>query len=237
MIVGITASGTVSDGPIVSNSLLFHFDAKNTSSYTGGSTWTDLVNSSRSLTRSTTNVNKSILGGTECAYFSGLAKFENSSFFGTASQTDGANFTVEAWIYPMTDFVSGDRATIFQGINSNSVYHSLNKSNRLISNYWYGKSPEGYFETNSAISNNTWTYTATVWSTSTNTIAQFKNLTKTTASCSGSGGVKIYGVNIGAEADARNFSGGIAIVRGYSRALSDSEISQNFNAQRWRFGV
>jgi hypothetical protein len=42
---------------------------------------------------------------------------------------------------------------------------------------------------------------------------------------------------IGREGSSRQFSGGIAIIRIYNRALNNYEVYENFQAQRGRFGI
>jgi hypothetical protein len=44
-------------------------------------------------------------------------------------------------------------------------------------------------------------------------------------------------INIGRENVDRQFSGGIAVVRIYNRALSADEVFQNFTAEKSRFGI
>jgi len=44
-------------------------------------------------------------------------------------------------------------------------------------------------------------------------------------------------IQIGNEGGGRQFSGGIAVVRIYNRALNNYEVYENFQAQRGRFGI
>jgi hypothetical protein len=58
--------------------------------------------------------------------------------------------------------------------------------------------------------------------------------TQTTQFGNGAG----YNINIGRfHAGGNLFGGNIAVVQVYNRALQSSEISQNFNALRQRYGV
>jgi hypothetical protein len=44
-------------------------------------------------------------------------------------------------------------------------------------------------------------------------------------------------IQIGNESGGRQFSGAIAVVRIYNRALNGYEVYENFRAQRGRFGI
>ena len=44
-------------------------------------------------------------------------------------------------------------------------------------------------------------------------------------------------IQIGQEGGTRQFAGGIANIKVYNRALSQTEVDQNFNALRRRYGI
>jgi hypothetical protein len=160
------------------------------------------------------------------------------SFTGTLNAYQPtSDMTMDAWICPQTDVVSGDMATILLMNGGQSAYLSLDKTTRQQADYWYSHPTTGYWETGAAISNNTWTNFVSVWQYSTSNIYQYANNVQTIGNPTiGSLGTGTSLV-IGQESTARQFSGGIAIVRVYGRALSSTEVTQNFNAMRGRFGV
>jgi len=144
--------------------------------------------------------------------------------------------TIDVWFYPATtELSSGDRGNLVRGNNGNAFYMSWNKDNQKQSNYWYGKSNEGYHESGAAITRGTWNNIVAVWNSS--GLSQFLNGAKTTATTSGTSASKTSGIQIGWEGNDRQFSGGIAIIKMYDTALTDSQVQQNFNATRSRFGI
>ena len=91
------------------------------------------------------------------------------------------------------------------------------------------------------VSNTTWTNVAVTWNSTTKTANFYINGTlnssKTNASIveKASGSANLV---VGAFRNTTNtFDGSIAVVKAYNRLLTASEISQNFNALRGRFGI
>lgn len=226
-------------GPkLVYDGLAVAFDAASARSYPGsGDVWYNLGNIGGSISKGTYLPSWTTLGGVTCFNFNQTgAYFQNDSFFPTSFPAGGTSLTISAWIYPASsELTTGDRGNIVRANNSNAWYMSWNKSNQKLSNYWYGKSSEGYHESGAAMTRGTWNNVVSVWDSS--NLRQFLNGTKTTASTSGTGGYTTSGLQIGWEADSRQFSGGIAAIHIYSRALTDAEVSSNFNAQKDRFGI
>lgn len=176
------------------------------------------------------------LGGATCFNFNAVGMyFINNNFFSSAFPSDRTNLTISAWIYPaVSEVTAGDRGNIVRANNGNAWYMSWNKSNQKLSNYWYGKVSEGYHESGAAMTRGTWNNVVAAWNP--NSLAQYLNGTKTTASTSGTTANQTSGIQIGWEGDSRQFSGGIAAIHIYSRALSDEEVTSNYNMQKSRFG-
>ena len=219
------------------NGLAVALDASSNRSYPGsGDVWYNIGSLGGSISKGTYLPAWTTLGGVTCFNFNQTgAYFENNSFFHSVFPGDSTNLTISAWIYPASELVSGDRGNIVRANNSNAWYMSWNKSTLKQSNYWYGKSPEGYHESGGAMTRNTWNNVVAVWNST--TISQFLNGTKTTASTSGTNASRTSGLQIGWEGNSRQFSGGIAAIHIYSRALSDAEVTSNFNALKVRFGL
>lgn len=224
-------------GPRVTTSgLIVCLDAADTNSYPGsGNTWYNLANNTINLNKNGSPTHGTY-AGTTCWRFTADGQYFTGT--GMSAVTNGANLTIEAILYPETDITTGDRATIVvTQFGSGGFYHSLNKSNRKMSNYWYGKSPTGYHETGSATINNQWHYTAAVWNAADGKLYQYLNTTKTSITTTGTSGYIQNTINIGRESSARQYAGAIALIRIYNIPLTDSQILQNYNATRGRFGL
>lgn len=144
--------------------------------------------------------------------------------------------TMEAWLYPAaSEITSGDRGTVIIARDGNAAYMSITKDTMKQSNYWYNHTPEGYHESTPAVSRGAWHHFCCVWDNS--------NVHQWTDGNYG----KVFGVTgtstsnptlvIGRESSGRQFSGGIAVIKIYNRALAGAEVLSNFNALRSRFGI
>ena len=163
------------------------------------------------------------LGGASCYRFTA-----------TPPTTD---MTIETWIYPESEVQADDRGCLLLLNGASSGYMSWNKSSLQMSNYWYGHPSEGYWETGAAVSRNTWNSFTSVWNNSTSSVYQWTNNVKTIGSSTVGNASTGTGILVGQESGGRQFAGGIALMRVYNRALSDTEVKQNFNALRGRFGI
>ena len=222
---------------IVSSNLVVHLETEHPSSYPGsGDYWYNIGTNGGSISKGTYLPSYTTLGGVTCFNFNQTgAYFENTSFFTTAFPAGGTNLTIDVWIYPAaSELTVGDRGNIVRATNGNAWYMSWNKDNSKLSNYWYGKTNEGYHESTAAMTRSTWNNLVSVWSST--GLSQYINNTKTTAVTSGTTANTTSGIQIGKEADSRQFAGGIASIRMYNRALSDNEVTQNYNAQKQRYG-
>lgn len=218
---------------IVTNGLVFYVDAMNPRSTSNSSAWIDISGSGTVLTRNGTP-SLTTLGGASCYRFTATGQSFTGTFLGIQPTTD---CTIETWIYPETEVSAGDRGTLLLLQGSNGVYMSWNKSTLRQSNYWYGHPTEGYWETGAAVSRNTWNSFTAVWNNSAGAIYQFTNNVKTTGTTTQGNAATGNIMIIGQESSDRQFAGGIAFMRVYNRALTDSEVNQNYNAVRGRFGV
>lgn len=228
---------SIKGGPdVVTNGLVCYLDAVNTKSYPGtGNTWYDLSPNNSSISKGTYLPSWSTLGGAICFNFNQVgAYFQNDSFFPTQTPADATNLTIDVWYYPAASELSvGDRGNLCRANNGNAWYMSWNKSSAVQSNYWYGKTNEGYHESGGIITRGVWNNLVAVWNST--QLNQYLNTVKTTATTSGTTANKTGGLQIGWEGDSRQLAGGIATIRIYDRALNDSEILQNYNALKGRF--
>lgn len=229
---------TMSGGPnIVTSGLVLYLDAANTQSYsTGQTTWKDLTKSGTILTKSTSSLETSVIGGSTAFNFDALNKNFTGTLLGSSPST---NATLEAWIYPAaTELQADDRGCVILLYGVNGLYMSWNKSNQKLSNYWYGHPSEGYHENANASNRSVWNHWTSVWDYSAGVLRQYTNGIKATTDASTQGTGEAGSVlTIGQESTYRQFSGGISIIRIYNTALTTTQVLQNYNAQKTRFGL
>ena len=205
---------------IVTNGLVLYLDAGQSTSYNGGTTWTDLSGRGNNGTLVNGVGYNGSNGGS--LSFDGVNDYVNC---GNPSISVG-KITVSAWVKIST-------LNITQHIvdsSSNSWHLAVLGTNRPY--LWNGST---YHQSSQVLLSNTW-YMLTGVQSSTSDIYVNGVLSQ---SISDNRNVTTNNVNIGRwqTAPSRPFSGNIAQVSIYNRALTASEVKQNFNATRGRFGV
>lgn len=226
----ITSSG-VFRSKVNRDGLILHLDAGDVDSYPGsGSIWYDKSGLSHNMT----------INGPSWTTVGGRTAFNFTSNVNVVSGNIGSfpttQLTYEVWLYPATSEITGDdRGCVILATGGNAAYMSWNKSNQYMSNYWYAHSPEGYHESNGPSSRGAWHHWCAVWDNK--GIHQWVdgnyNVVK---NIMGTSSTNTF-IQIGSESGGRQFSGGIAVVRIYNRALNGYEVYENFQAQRGRFGL
>ena len=220
-------------GPkIVTSGLTLYLDAGNRRSYSGsGTIWNNLIDNqvSGSLTNgptfSSTNLGSII--------FDGVDDYINcGSNTVTSFPTD---FTLYAWIYPLSSGAIISRRNGFTFVNNYQVF--------LNSNLTLGFQINNNAGVSNGISGgvaplNTWTCVTTVKSGSSMLVYDDSILVASTSAPSGTITDVTAPLRIGQNHDLNTpFTGRISNVMLYNRALSQAEILQNFNALRGRFGA
>jgi len=213
--------------PLVGPCPKLFLDAGNPGSYPGsGTTWTDLSgNGSIGTLYSTVGYN-SANGGS--LTFDGTANsYVDSSYTSTVTRT--GNYSLSTWVYK----TSTSNGTIFQNSFSTSDRNVLSILNTTatMGNYnasWIGKS--------GTISLNQWTNIVGTNTTGTpalyiNGVSQVGTTTPTTTTFDTT---KLY---IGKDSDNNRYTGRIGDIRVFSKALSATEVLQNFNDQKVRYGL
>jgi len=229
---------------IITDNLLVHLDAGNKNSYGGsGTTWTDLSGFGKHGTLNNSPSFNAIAGGA-------LSFNASNTYISLGNLGTIGNFqTVEVWFYStsVTNYLNvcdmnyntyypnqgnaGPRleqssvATFNSGwawsgnTSNNSIYQGQSTAYTLYANNWY----------NAIYANNNGTVTA------------YLNGVAISSTSSPNGFITTYGdVNIGrgfSLAGNRYFGGYISIFRIYGRSLITSEVLQNYNAQKSRFGL
>jgi Tfp pilus assembly protein PilV len=238
----VNASYVSSQG-IVTNGLALSLDAGATSSYPGtGSTWTDLSGGGNNGTLSATGVTYSTANN-------GILTFNGTSGSVTGGSGGGLDIsgpiTMDAWI---NDASVATGATIFLKSNAagsaGSTSYGLNlAAGGIISVILYSPTVgDSYHTTSQWIYANTWYNVVATWDGSINTsnnvnvyvngsLAQ--SFTKNDMLDSNT-----QTLTIGSQQASVNFfNGSIGEVKIYNRALTASEVTQNFSALRNRYGV
>ena len=215
---------------IVTDGLVLHLDAGNSTSYPGsGTTWTDL--SGNGNTGTLTN------GPTYSSADGGSIVFDGSNDFvdcgGNASLNFTNNFALSAWFYRATTQPSPDAGIAGKFLDPGQSGYML----------WYNSSTVDFYFANAVRANSSTTISANIWYNVVGTYngataSIYINGTLDTATNVATN-ANATGVNfmVGKYNDAggRNFAGGISNVLAYNRALTATEIQQNYLATKSRY--
>ena len=208
---------------IVTDGLVLNLDAGNPDSYSGtGSTWYDLSTSGNNATLINNPTYSSGNGG--AIVFNGS---NNYATLGNPSSLNILNFTIGVWI-KSSSFANYENP-IFKGDNTQGQYGIIINS----SGNW-GIQPN-YAFTSSQIYLNTWTYIVGTYDGS--QVTTYKDGIQISQY---SIGQAYHGTEVTIGADIINnryFNGYIAISQIYNRPLSPTEILQNYNVTKGRFGL
>lgn len=238
---GITIGAGITTYSLVTSGLVFALDSGNPTSYPGtGNVWYDLAGSNNATLPN---------GATYSSSNGGILTFDRTSQQSAhAGDLGGAltTFTAETWVnLNAVDNTAGNATcTITEVYSSTPINYAISNGLSGNPNVWQG----GYFDGGAWRLAGTFIPTANIWYcmavTYDGTDVKFYvdgavNDTVASAVTPGSSGL---GMHIGERWDAPFFplsflDGSVPIVRLYNRALSASEISQNFNANRSRFGL
>jgi hypothetical protein len=219
---------------IVTDGIILWLDASQLRSYSGsGSTWTDLTTKANNGTLNGTTFNS---GNGGHIAFNGTSDRVTFSLL-TDMNTDYG--TYEIWL--KSDVLTSAAAQVIFG-----------RSGTNVNAFAIRKNPTGLI-TGSLVNNNNTIYAATGDSISTTAFAYYaitfdgtsfilyqngslRTTTTTVTSTISTAGTLI--VTLASRTDnALHFDGNIAIARAYNRALSSTEIAQNYNAEKSRFGL
>lgn len=223
--------------PVIASpdTLALNMDAANTRSYAGsGNTWFDL--SAYSNSGALTSVTFGGSGATSALVFNGTTSLIN------LGSTNGGNvttaWTVESWIKPTTAG-EGDAGRIFQHSPGGGTGFICSLDNSAVTN---GMQLNTYVaggfsaRVGNCITNNSWQQV--VWAFSPGSVTFYVNGasvgTSSITSPSSYTSTDYIGNNSGA---TNTFDGSISIVRLYRNTLTATEILQNFNAHRGRYGI
>ena len=255
---GVPASGTISFDDFYGKSafslsgLIFHVDAGITSSYPGsGTTWTDISTSGLTGTFPSDITFSSSDGGSLSFPGTGAGRYVS---FGASSATvlNGlTEITVEIWF--KSDATSNDNGLMFGGTPFNTEDNGLSVrydssgfsgggTNLIKAGFGAFNSQSGanFIESSSNIQSTSWTCIHVLCDLNTS-ISLYENGTLDTPKTSSTGtATSISNCNsiiIGSGRSGDLWDGNISNVKIYNRLLSSSEITQNFNALKGRYGL
>jgi hypothetical protein len=223
---------------IVTDGLVLNIDAGFVGSYpTTASTWYDISgnNNSGSL----------INGPTFSSANSGSIVFDGVDDYGVISNSNSINltgsFTIFSWIYPYS--ISGWIAVLYKNSQSNNGgYHiGIDPSGYLQGGIRYNS---GWVTIQSSINQlqiNTWQQICMSINFTTQVLTLYKNgvsiKEQTNFNYTLAGNTTPLYVGSNASVPSELFSGRISLSQLYNRTLSAAEITQNYNAQKGRFGL
>jgi len=222
---------TVSGGPnIVVDGLVLSLDAANTKSYPGtGTVWSDLSRDGNNGTLTNGPTFNAGNGGN--IVFDGVNDF--ISILGSTSITTA---TLLIWVY--RDGAQPNYAGIFysRGFQANGM--SFFSTTNNLSYTWNSSSGTFNFNSNLNVPNLQWSMCA-VSISATNAIlyvGSSSGLLSATNNVSNSSTI-VNGLRIASDNFWSPFKGSVSNAMFYNRALSPTEILQNFNSTKGRFGL
>ena len=214
---------------IVTDELVLCLDAGNTKSYSGsGTTWTDLSGKGNNGTLVNGVGYNSSNGGS--LSFDGTNDYvtsPSSSLFAFGT----ADFTLEVWIYPES---FSDYTHMIALPSQNTFALKANKTDGAI--YFYTPGYTTYGSTSGwTLSLNTWNHV--IFKRESSVAYAFLNgsLKGSKSGFTNNFSAQVLNIRNGYTSEYAQCK--ISIAKIYNRALSASEIQQNFNALRGRYGI
>ena len=217
--------------PIVKDGLIFRVDAGNSNSYPGsGTTWFDLSpNANNGTLTNGPTFNSDNKGSIVFDGSNDYVDFGNSSVFDV-----GNNITIVSWF--RVGSVSVYQPIIAKVKTSTNGWEFANSSGRLRVTL-RGTTNVDLLSAVSSLSLNNWYMGAFSYNGTTTRL--YINETQVNSSSSGSPTMNSdIALRIGTRTTAANYyNGRISVGYMYNRQLTADEISQNFNALRYRYGI
>ena len=221
---------------IVTDGLVFHADAGFVGSLPQtGSNWYDLSGKNNNGIFTSNNRIFPTWTSTNSGSLSFTGNTNPSRIFcGNSSSLQISTGSISAWVK-----LSNDPAASIRGIIvKQQAWGLFVDQNYLVTYDWTGPQQ---INTNSIIGNNTWCYITLTFDgvnyDGGNIYLNAVNVNPTTFNIYVNNQTQPLVLGAGANSNTQLLSGNIAIASVYNRILSPTEIEQNFNAQRARFGV
>lgn len=236
-ISGVTISGgvTLGDVSIVTSGLVLNLDAGNPASYPGsGTTWTDLSG----LGNNGTLINGPTYSSSNLGFFT----FDGVNEFASASDNTALNTqtpTVEVWVRTNATTQAG---FWFEKGAVNTQYALFQEGGVIQWRMNIGGSLTNLSTTTATYMNTSNWFQVVATYTSGSRILYINGVQVNSDAQTGTIITNNQGMSIGAYGGNSGthgyyYNGALSICRVYNRALSAAEVSQNFNALGWRYGV
>jgi hypothetical protein len=229
-------------GNIVTNGLVLYLDAANPNSYVSGSTtWNDISSGGNNGTLINGPTYSSANGGS--IVFDGLDDYVNLGV-NLDNIFTGSSFTVNMWVSSSINLPSGPNGFILISNYSGDI--PVNAGFQLA---WGGASDtlyafgDGYLSRTldnvTGLTSNVWYNITFVYVRNTSGNIYLDGINKTNTSFTNTVNAPSQNLKLGVRSDNNTFPwyGKMVITQVYNRALSDSEILQNYNSARARFGI
>ena len=232
---------------IVTDGLVFNLDAANLKSYSGtGSVWKDLIGSNDA-----TIYNSPAHNSATDFTFNGSTQYGSiPSVSGITDFTNSQKYTVEVWFKPTNGQLNSVESELLEKWNKNneSKYPFTIRFNESTTSMLVACYDGTNFRsaTSSGFPVNTWKQLVAVFNFVDKTLTVYRDGgNPVSVSLTGVGQVSNTSpiaiasrlTSTGAAQSNIMFKGSIGIIRTYNIALSESQILQNFNAIRSRFGL
>jgi hypothetical protein len=228
---------------IVTNGLVLCLDAGNNKSYpSSGTSWSDLSGNNNNGTLTNGPTFDSANGGS--IVFDGTNDYVDTVNTGTTFQFANVTFTVSLWI--KTSATSG--VIISKGATASTAGWMIESNSAgTVSGTTKGSNGTNTYSRSSTatVNNNTWRNIVVVYTTNTTTLGS--NTTSiyidgVLSNGTGTLGGLVYAtttdtIQIGRRPTGAYWSGSVSNVQIYNRVLNSSEILQNYNATKGRFGL
>jgi len=228
--------GTFAGPDIITDGLLFMYDAGSERCYPGSGT-------------SATNIMSQASPGT----FTGGVGFNSSNggyweFDGVDSniavttfptQVFNGSCTMECWIYWINDSRSIMLGNFDQGSGGHDINFEKLSSDRL--RFYWDRGSRDIVTSNNVVAQNAWQCVTFVRDTSANEFRFYVNGAIVSTVANAGSNIPSTGTTFRIGSDTRTgdpvLNGNMAAIRMYSQALTTAEALQNYNAQKSRFGL
>jgi len=217
-------------GGIVTNGLVLDLDAAKVASYPGtGTSWNDI---------SGNNNNGTLTNGPT---FSGIGKQASIVFDGVDDYAAVSNFVGNLTTFSVSHFIylnsNQNTRTIFSnyGVGNNGWVTGIRDGQDNVFKFYLGATVHLY--SNTVFSNLTWYHAAITYDNGSPKI-YINGILDASSSSTLTPASSYYGNDVGRLGiGSQYFNGRISNLQVYNRALSSTEITQNFNALRGRYGI
>jgi len=224
-------------GPnIVTDGLLFTYDAGSERCYPGSGTSATNIMSQASPGTLQNGVGFNSANGGVWEFDGVDSKIEVTTF---PTQVFNGSCTMEAWVYWDND----SRSIILGNYNQGTGGHDVNfekMSDKSLRFYWDRGARNVYTSANVVILN-AWQCIAYVRDTAANAFKFYVNGALVATVSDAGSNIPTTGTTFRIGGDTRDgdpvLNGNLATIRMYNQALTSTEITQNFNAQKSRFGL